>query len=151
VRLVVDDGRAFLNRTRERYDLIVFALTDSLVKVSPVTQLRLENYVFTEESLARAFRVLAPGGDLVFYNFYREPWLVENRSTSAGRLAVPVPPRARHPARLPDGAGGRCSACSSATSRFPSTSSAGTCSAPRWEASRGTRACGSATAPWPSW
>jgi SAM-dependent methyltransferase len=93
VRLVVDDGRAFLNRTRERYDLIVFALTDSLVKVSPVTQLRLENYVFTEESLTRAFRVLAPGGDLVFYNFYREPWLVEKMQETI-RRATGRSPRA---------------------------------------------------------
>jgi hypothetical protein len=77
VRLVVDDGRAFMTRARGPYDLVVFALTDSLVKVSPMAQLRLENYIFTEEAIARAFELLSQDGHLVFYNFYRRPWLLE--------------------------------------------------------------------------
>jgi SAM-dependent methyltransferase len=75
VSLIVDDGRAFMTRARGRYDLIVFALTDSIVKVSPMAQLRLENYLFTEEALRSAWRLLKADGDLVFYNFYRQPWL----------------------------------------------------------------------------
>ncbi len=75
VNLVIDDGRAFMSRTQKRYDLIVFALTDSLVKVSSMSQLRLENYLFTVDSVRRAGELLAPGGDLIFYNFYRQPWL----------------------------------------------------------------------------
>jgi spermidine synthase len=82
VRLVVDDARAFMTRARPGYDLIVFALTDSLVKVSPQSQLRLENYLFTREAIARAASLLAPGGDLVFYNFYRAPWLIEKLSST---------------------------------------------------------------------
>jgi predicted membrane-bound spermidine synthase len=77
VNQVVDDARAFMTRTTRHYDLIVFALTDSLVKVSPMSQLRLENYVFTEQSIARAFDLLNDGGDLVFYNYYREEWLID--------------------------------------------------------------------------
>jgi predicted membrane-bound spermidine synthase len=77
VKLVIDDGRAFMNRTERRYDLIVFALTDSLVKVSSMSQLRLENYLFTVDSVQKAGTLLAPQGDVVFYNFYRRPWLLE--------------------------------------------------------------------------
>ncbi len=77
VSLIVDDGRAFLARADGGYDLIVFALTDSLVKVSAMAQLRLENYLFTVESVRRAFELLSPTGDIVFYNFYRTPWLLE--------------------------------------------------------------------------
>jgi spermidine synthase len=76
VELTIDDGRAFMVRTKRRYDLIIFALTDSLVKVSPMAQLRLENYLFTQESVKRAFDLLNTGGDLVLYNFYRRDWLV---------------------------------------------------------------------------
>ncbi|KAB2969571.1 MAG: hypothetical protein F9K18_01175 [Thermoanaerobaculia bacterium] len=76
-RLIVDDARAFMTRAEPGYDLIVFALTDSLVKASAQSQLRLENYLFTRESIARAWSLLSPRGDLVFYNYYREPWLVE--------------------------------------------------------------------------
>lgn len=77
VNLVVDDGRSFLTKTHSRYDLIIFALTDSLVRVSAVGQLRLENYLFTQETLKRAWEVLNPGGSVVFYNFYREDWLID--------------------------------------------------------------------------
>jgi hypothetical protein len=75
VSVVIDDGRAFMTRATRRYDLVVFALTDSLVKVSSLGQLRLENYLFTEESIARAYALLSDTGDLVLYNYYRQPWL----------------------------------------------------------------------------
>lgn len=75
VRTIVDDGRAVLSNTTARYDMIVFALTDSLVKISPVGQLRLENYLFTKQAVARAFSLLEPDGQLVFYNAYRRPWI----------------------------------------------------------------------------
>ncbi len=77
VRLVIDDGRAFLTRADRRYDLIVFALTDSLVKVSAMAQLRLENYLFTREAMSQAFALLSERGDLVLYNNYRQRWLVD--------------------------------------------------------------------------
>ena len=77
VTTIVDDGRHYLYATDKRYDLIVFALTDSLVKVSSVSQLRLENYLFTENSFRRAGEILKPGGWVVTYNSYREDWLVE--------------------------------------------------------------------------
>lgn len=77
VNLIIDDARAFLHRTDKTYDLIVFALTDSLVKVSPVAQLRLENYLFTVEAVREAYERLSDEGDLLFYNFYRKPWLIK--------------------------------------------------------------------------
>ena len=76
VTTIVDDGRHYLYATDRKYDLIIFALTDSLVKVSSVSQLRLENYLFTENSFRRAGEILKPGGWVVTYNNYREKWLV---------------------------------------------------------------------------
>ena len=66
VNLVVDDARAFMTNTRRKYDLIVFALTDSLVKVSPMAQLRLENYIFTEQAVQTAYNLLKKDGNLSF-------------------------------------------------------------------------------------
>ena len=77
VTLTIDDGRAFMVRAKAKYDLIIFALTDSLAKVSSLGQLRLENYLFTEESFRQAKQLLNDDGDLVFYNFYRREWLTE--------------------------------------------------------------------------
>ncbi|MCI0416418.1 hypothetical protein L0222_26890, partial [bacterium] len=81
VHLIVDDGRSFLNNTRERYDLIIFALTDSLIKVSSLSQLRLENYLFTEESVRKAYSLLTEKGSLYFYNYYRFPWVMQKLQT----------------------------------------------------------------------
>ena len=76
VTLTVNDGRAFLRATDQRYDLIVFALTDSLTLVSSTGSLRLESFIFTEEAITAARDHLAPDGVFVMYNIYREPWLV---------------------------------------------------------------------------
>src|SRR5205807_1085377 len=70
-----DDARAFMSATTRKYDLIIFALTDSLVKVSPMAQLRLENYIFTVESIRTALHLLQEDGNLIFYNSYRLPWI----------------------------------------------------------------------------
>lgn len=70
------DGRVFLANTTNTYDLIIFSLTDSLVKVSPVAQLRLENYLYTVESIQQAYRLLNKDGALVFYHYYNKDWLL---------------------------------------------------------------------------
>lgn len=76
VTQVIDDGRAFMTYTRRKYDVVIFAMTDSLIKVSPMSQLRLENYLFTQESVQRAYSLLKDGGTVFFYNYYRLPWVV---------------------------------------------------------------------------
>jgi spermidine synthase len=81
VHVHTEDGRAFLARQGETYDLILFALTDSLVKVSAMAQLRLENYLFTVESVRSAYQRLSKDGVLLFYNFYRRPWLMTKIET----------------------------------------------------------------------
>ena len=73
----VNDGRAFLQRTHNTYDLIIFALPDSLTLVSGASSLRLESYLFTEQSVRTARAHLKPGGAFSMYNFYREQWLVD--------------------------------------------------------------------------
>jgi hypothetical protein len=77
VHVIVNDGRAYLQQTHKQYDLIIFALTDSLVKISGLSQLRLENYLFTLQSLASAKSHLTSDGYLFMYNYYRQPWLVD--------------------------------------------------------------------------
>jgi Spermine/spermidine synthase domain len=73
----IDDGRAFLQRTDSRYDLILFALPDSITLVSGQSNLRLESYLFTKEAIAAARDRLQPDGAFGMYNYYRERWLVD--------------------------------------------------------------------------
>jgi hypothetical protein len=77
VHRYVDDGRAFLQSATTRYDLIIFALPDSLTLVSTSANLRLESFLFTTAAFASVRDHLAPDGIFVLYNFYRESWLVQ--------------------------------------------------------------------------
>ncbi|MDQ3879608.1 MAG: spermidine synthase [Chloroflexota bacterium] len=76
VTRINNDGRAFLRNSDERYDLVVFALPDSLTLVSSTANVRLESFLFTEGAFASVREHLADGGVFVLYNYYREPWLV---------------------------------------------------------------------------
>jgi SAM-dependent methyltransferase len=83
VRVHIDDGRAFLERSSDHYDMIIFALPDSLTLVAGASSLRLESYLFTVEAMQAVRDHLAPGGSFSMYNSYREDWLI-------GRLAHTV-------------------------------------------------------------
>jgi SAM-dependent methyltransferase len=72
----VDDGRAFLERTDDRYDLILFALPDSLALITGSGAIRLESYLFTREAMEAVRRHLTERGGFAMYNYYREDWLI---------------------------------------------------------------------------
>lgn len=77
VAVHINDGRAYLEHTPKRYDLILFALPDSITLVSGQSSLRLESYLFTTEAMKAARAHLAPGGAFAMYNYYRQQWLVD--------------------------------------------------------------------------
>lgn len=78
----IDDGRAYLERTDKKYDLILFALPDSLTLVNGASSLRLESYLFTQEAIDSAREHLKPSGAFAMYNYYREPWLRDRLATT---------------------------------------------------------------------
>src|SRR5436305_6255214 len=84
VHVVIDDGRNFLQNTTDKYDLIIFALPDSLTLTSSNTSLRLESFLLTQDSLATARTRLTNNGVLVLYNYYREDWLVQKLADMVG-------------------------------------------------------------------
>ena len=75
VTRINDDGRAFLRRSTDEYDLVVFALPDSLTLVSTSANLRLESFLFTDQAFREVADHLTDDGIFVLYNFYRENWL----------------------------------------------------------------------------
>ena len=82
VRVHIDDGRAFLQQSDDRYDLVIMALPDSLTLVSGASNLRLESYLFTVQAFESVRDHLAPHGAFAMYNYYREDWLIDRYGQS---------------------------------------------------------------------
>jgi SAM-dependent methyltransferase len=76
VSVHLDDGGNFLRGTGKQYDLIVYALVDSLVLHSSYSNIRLESYLFTRQALDDVRKRLKPGGVFVMYNYFRQGWIV---------------------------------------------------------------------------
>jgi spermidine synthase len=83
VTLVNDDARHYLRTSTKKYDLVVFALIDSLTMQSSFSGVRLESYMFTTESFRAVRDHLKPNGLLVVYNYFRERWLVDRLANTA--------------------------------------------------------------------
>jgi spermidine synthase len=86
VTLINDDARHFLRTTNRKYDLVVFALIDSLTLQSSFSGVRLESYMFTRESFQAVKDHLAGDGLLVIYNYFRERWLVDRLANTAAEV-----------------------------------------------------------------
>src|SRR5439155_9187651 len=67
VRVFNTDARAFLRNTRKQYDLIVFGTLDSMTRLSALSNVRLDNFMYTVECFRRARERLAPDGGMVVY------------------------------------------------------------------------------------
>jgi SAM-dependent methyltransferase len=77
VQVHLDDGRHFLRRTDRTYDLVIYALVDSLLLHSSYSNIRLESFLFTEQAFHDVQKVLKPDGVFVSYNFFRQGWIVQ--------------------------------------------------------------------------
>ena len=101
------DGRNFLRQAEAgTYDLVVFALVDSLVLHSGYSNIRLESFLFSAESFADVKRVLKADGVAAVYNFFRQGWIMARlrevlRATFAAEPVVLVDPPYRKGAELP--------------------------------------------------
>jgi spermidine synthase len=76
VHIQIDDGRAALTRATSDYDIIVMGYADAHTTNSSLTNIQLDNYLYTEESFQSIKRLLARGGILYLsFGAYR-PWVV---------------------------------------------------------------------------
>jgi hypothetical protein len=76
VSIHLDDGRSFVRRSDQTYDMITYALVDSLVLHSGYSSLRLESFLFTEQAFSDVKARLGDDGVFVMYNYYRQGWVV---------------------------------------------------------------------------
>lgn len=78
VNVIIDDARSYLEKTDRSYDLIVFGILDSQTLLSGMSSVRLDNFVYTVESLRQARLHLNPRG-IVALTFDVERWWIEQR------------------------------------------------------------------------
>jgi len=81
VHLHVDDARSFLHKTERRYDLVIFATLDSHAAFSSLSSIRMDNFVFTNDSVRRVRSLLNPGGGVTINFFAIKPWLSQRHLT----------------------------------------------------------------------
>ncbi len=100
VAVHLDDGRNFLRNSPDRhYDLVIYALVDSLVLHSSYSNIRLESYLFTDQAFADVRRCLKPEGTFAMYNFFRQGWIVDRlrqgveKSFGTEPVILPLPYR----------------------------------------------------------
>jgi SAM-dependent methyltransferase len=91
VHLHIDDARSFLQKSRAKYDLVIFATLDSHTAFSSLSSLRLDNFVFTEESLRQVANHLNPGGGVAINFFAINSWLSQRHYNTLKR-AMTVDP-----------------------------------------------------------
>jgi hypothetical protein len=84
VRAINADARSFLNETTELYDLIIFGTLDSMTKLSALSSVRLDNFVYTRECVQAARRHLTNEGGLMMYFMVGTPYIDQRL---AGMLA----------------------------------------------------------------
>jgi hypothetical protein len=75
VTVILDDARAFVRRARPGYDLIAFGFLDSQALFSSMSNLRLDGYIYTVESMRASYRLLAPDGVLTLSFACPHDWL----------------------------------------------------------------------------
>ncbi len=77
VKIYCDDARHFVEQTNKKYDLVRFSFLDSMTVLSQSSTNRLDNYVYTKESIQHALSLLKPGG-MCFISFYaKEQWFTD--------------------------------------------------------------------------
>lgn len=75
VRTFVDDGRHYVATSDQTYDLIVFGFLDSTSRLAGLSNIRLDNYIYTIEALREARRRLAPDGLLQITYYASQPFI----------------------------------------------------------------------------
>ncbi len=127
VRVIVDDARAAFRRLPAgAYDAVLFGLLDSHTQLG-MSSVRLDNYVFTQESFEEARKLLRPGGRLVvtaatFRDWFRERFVRILEATCGSAVQtreIPETPWITYDCRVDDTANKPGSAATRAVASLP--------------------------------
>lgn len=91
VSIHLTDARAFLRRTKKEYDLVLFGLLDSHTQLSDYANMRIDNFVYTQESFQEAASHLSPRG-VMFVKFQVDRLWMGTRIAKMLAQTFDVPP-----------------------------------------------------------
>lgn len=77
VSSIIDDARSFVKKTNKKYDMIVLGTLDSHALLSGMSTVRLDNFVYTKESLKEINHRLSENGMTVLMFSAPNQWLME--------------------------------------------------------------------------
>jgi len=75
VNIIINDARAFFKSSTKKYDVVSFGLLDSHINSSSLGNTRLDEYVYTEESIREARRLLKQNGVLTLVFKSQKEWI----------------------------------------------------------------------------
>jgi hypothetical protein len=77
VRLINDDARSYFRKADKKYDVIIYGLLDSHTLFSSMSNLRLDNYVYTIESFREARNHLKENGIIALTFGVHTEWIAD--------------------------------------------------------------------------
>jgi len=80
VKLIINDARTFFHQTKIRFSLVVFGFLDSHQLLSSFSSLRLDNFVYTQESMNQVKHILLPNGKVTITFASNRLWIHERLS-----------------------------------------------------------------------
>ncbi|MFI5349071.1 MAG: spermidine synthase [Elusimicrobiota bacterium] len=88
----VDDARAYVQKAGRGYDRVIFGFLDSQALFSQMSDIRLDGYVYTVESMRRAYALLGDDGMLAVSFMAGREWLADKLvrmlRDATGRLPI---------------------------------------------------------------
>ncbi|MBN2384837.1 methyltransferase domain-containing protein [bacterium] len=75
IEVFIDDARHYIETTNERFDLIIMSHLDAHSALSSYTNVRLDNYIYTVESLAMCKKILEEEGLLYLSYWATQKWV----------------------------------------------------------------------------
>lgn len=91
VDMYIDDARAYFEKTDEKFDLIVFGILDSQTLLSGMSNVRLDNFVYTFESIEQAHALLDDDG-MISVTFFAKRWWIKQRLADMLETVFEEPP-----------------------------------------------------------
>ena len=97
VKLVMDEGRNFVERTAERFDFIILGFVDSWASVASGGLSLTENYLYTQDALEAYYKCLTPEGALMIIRWPTDiPRLVANSVSFLTERNIRIPEIGHH-------------------------------------------------------